>query len=198
METFLSICIGVGLSAACGFRVFIPLLILSGASLFGNIELFESVSWLGSWPLFICLCIATALEILAYYIPWLDNLLDSVASPLAVMAGVLVSYSVFADMPPWAHWGLAIIAGGGAASLTQLASVHTRLLSTATTGGIANPVVSTIESISAFIMSLLSIFLPVIALLVFLILLVGVYYSFKTGARILRRFFKSGEAAPAN
>lgn len=113
METFLSICIGVGLSAACGFRVFIPMLILSGASLFGNFELFESVAWLGSWPVFICLVIATVCEVLAYYIPWLDNLLDSIASPMAVIAGALVSYSVFTDMPPWAHWGLAIIAGGG-------------------------------------------------------------------------------------
>ncbi|MDL5055087.1 DUF4126 domain-containing protein [Oscillatoria laete-virens NRMC-F 0139] len=167
METFLSICIGVGLSAACGFRVFIPMLILSGASLFGNFELFESVAWLGSWPVFICLVIATVCEVLAYYIPWLDNLLDSIASPMAVIAGALVSYSVFTDMPPWAHWGLAIIAGGGAAGLVQLGSVQTRLVSTATTGGFGNPIVSTIESIGAVLLSIFSIFLPVIALVLF-------------------------------
>ncbi len=191
METFLSICIGIGLSAACGFRIFIPLLILSGAALFGGFPLFESVEWLGSWPAFICLTIATVCEILAYYIPWLDNLLDSITSPLALIAGVLVSYSVFTDMPSWAHWGLAIIVGGGTAGLVQLGSVQTRLLSTATTGGVANPIVSTMESFGSVFMSILAIFLPVIALILFLVLLVGIYYSFKLGKRTIDKVFGS-------
>ncbi|MDZ4742372.1 MAG: DUF4126 domain-containing protein [Verrucomicrobiota bacterium] len=195
VETILSVFIGIGLSAACGFRIFIPLLILSGASLFGGFELFESVAWLGSWPVFVCLCVATLSEILAYYIPWLDNLLDSVASPMAVLAGVLVSYSVLSNVPPWAHWALAIIAGGGTAGLIQLGSVQTRLLSTATTGGIANPLISTLESIGAVVMSFVAIFLPVIAMILFFLLLVGVYYSFKLTKSIVGKILKTNQAS---
>ena len=122
MEIFLSICVGVGLSAACGFRVFVPLLCLSIAAKLGAVHLAASFAWVGSTPAIVAFSVATAVEIAGYYIPWVDNALDSAAVPLATAAGVFVMASVVADMDPFWRWTLAVIAGGGIAASTQLAT----------------------------------------------------------------------------
>src|SRR5438874_3598888 len=95
METILSICAGIGLAAACGFRVFVPLLVVSIAALSGHLHLLPSFQWLGTYPALLALSVATALEIGGYYIPWLDHLLDTIATPAAVIAGTLLSASIF-------------------------------------------------------------------------------------------------------
>src|SRR3990172_10017996 len=115
METLLSISIGLGLSAACGFRVFVPLLIMSIASLTGHLEISEEFRWIGSVPALAAFSTATALEIVAYYIPWLDHVLDTMATPAAVVAGVIASASVVTNLSPLVKWSLALIAGGGIA-----------------------------------------------------------------------------------
>src|SRR5918995_2282128 len=138
MDFALSVCLGIGLAAACGFRVFVPLLGLSIAALTGYLELNENFAWAGTWPAFACFLTATILEIGAYYVPWLDNLLDSVTTPAAVLAGTVVTASVVTDMPPLARWSLALIAGGGTAGLIQSATVALRGTSTATTAGSGN------------------------------------------------------------
>src|SRR6266481_5655833 len=143
METVLSICLGVGLSAACGFRVFVPLLIMSIASLSGHLTPAHGFEWIGSYPALVAFSVATGLEIGGYYIPWLDHVLDTIATPAAIIAGILISASMFTDMSPVLRWTLAVIAGGGAAGLVQGGTVVTRALSTSTSGGLANPVVST-------------------------------------------------------
>jgi len=97
METILSLLIGIGLSAACGFRVFVPLLVVSVASHTGHLHLSSGFEWMGSDAALIAFAVATVLEVAAYYIPWLDNLLDTVASPAAVIAGTLVTASLIAD-----------------------------------------------------------------------------------------------------
>src|SRR5213592_3270836 len=98
MELALSICLGVGLSAACGFRVFVPLLGLSLAALAGHLQLAAGFEWIGTWPAFACFLAATVVEVAAYYIPWLDNLLDSLATPAAVVAGTMITAAVLTDM----------------------------------------------------------------------------------------------------
>ncbi|MFN8443914.1 MAG: DUF4126 domain-containing protein [Caldilineaceae bacterium] len=162
-EILLSLSIGLGLSAACGFRVFTPLLVLSVASLTGSVGLAPGFEWVASWPALIALATATVLEIAAYYIPWLDNLLDTVASPAAVMAGVLATAATFGDVSPMMRWSLALIAGGGLAALVQVGTVGLRGASTATTGGIGNFVVSTGELILSLFFSLLAILWPIVA-----------------------------------
>jgi hypothetical protein len=97
MEKLLSICLGIGLSAACGFRVFIPLLAISIASLSGHMILSEGFEWIGTYPAFLAFAAAAIFEIAAYYIPWFDNLMDSIAGPAAVVAGILVAASVIKD-----------------------------------------------------------------------------------------------------
>ena len=165
METVLSLLIGIGLSAACGFRVFVPLLVVSVASHTGHLHLSSGFEWMGSDAALIAFAVATVLEVAAYYIPWVDNLLDTVASPAAVIAGTLVTASLIADMSPFLKWTLAVIAGGGIAGLVQGASVVTRGASSAGTGGLVNPILATAELGGSLITSFLSLVVPVLVAL---------------------------------
>ena len=171
MESFLSFLVGVGLSAACGFRVFVPLLVVSIASHTGHLHLASGFEWMGSTAALIAFATATALEIAGYYIPWLDNLLDTVASPAAVVAGTIVTASLVADMSPFLKWTLAVIAGGGVAGLVQGTTVLTRGASSAGTGGLANPILATAELGGSLITSLLSLVVPILVALAIGVLL---------------------------
>jgi hypothetical protein len=178
-ETILSIFLGIGLASASGFRVFLPLFALSLASYFGIWELNENWLWIGSIPALITLGIATVSEIFGYYIPFIDNLLDTIATPLAAIAGTVVMASTLVDISPMMTWTLALIAGGGTASAMQGMTTVTRLASSVKTAGIGNPVVSTAETGTAIGMSALSIFLPVVAILVVVILFLLIYWVYR-------------------
>src|SRR5436305_9635077 len=145
MEAVLGVCLGIGLSAACGFRVFVPMLVMSIASLSGHLSLAPGFSWIGTYPALVTFSVATVLEIGGYFIPWLDHLLDTMATPAAIVAGTVVTAAIVTNMSPMMKWTLAIIAGGGAAALVQSATVVARGISTGTTGGMGNPLIATIE-----------------------------------------------------
>ena len=170
METITSIFLGIGLSAATGFRIFVPFLVSSIAGLTGYLPLSPAFEWIGTYPALIAFSVATVLEIAAYYIPWFDNLLDSIATPAAFIAGAILMVAVLSGLPPLVKWALAIIAGSGAAGIVQTGTTITRAASTTTTGGIANPVVSTVEAGSSFGLSVLAILIPVIAGLITIVL----------------------------
>lgn len=171
MDTLLAVFLGVGLSAACGFRIFFPLFIMSIASISGNLGLSGGFEWIATYPALITFGIATLFEILAYYIPWVDNLLDAIATPAAITAGVIVMAAAVGDMSPLLKWTLAVIVGGGIAGTVQGFTGLVRLASSATTGGLGNPVVSTMEAGGSFILSILAIFLPIVAFIAVLILM---------------------------
>lgn len=179
VETIISIFLGIGLAASVGFRVFIPLFVLSVSSYFGFWELNENWKWVGSISALIILGVATLVEIFAYYIPYIDNLLDSVAVPLAAIAGTAVMLSTVADLSQEVTWALAIIAGGGTAAAISGASGATRLASTVTTAGIGNPIVSTVETSTSILMSIFSIFFPVIAFILVLIIMFIIFKVYK-------------------
>lgn len=181
MDFLLSICLGIGLSAACGFRVFVPLLVMSIAALSGQLHLAHGFEWLGSYPALAAFAVATALEIAGYYIPWLDHLLDTIATPAAIVAGTIITASMVGDMSPFMRWTLGVIAGGGAAGLVQGSTVTTRGASLMTTGGLANPIVATLELAGSVVTSVLTLFVPV---LVVVLLLVGLTI---VGVRLYRR-----------
>ena len=172
MDTLLSICIGIGLSAACGFRIFMPLLVMSIASLTGDLTLAPGFEWIGTYPAVGTFAVASSLEIAAYYVPWVDNMLDTIAVPAATVAGTIVMASSVSEMSPFLQWALAVIVGGGTAGTIQGFTTITRLASTATTGGLGNPLVSTIEAGGSVAMSVLAITLPVVAALA----VIGVLY----------------------
>ena len=181
-ESIISVFLGIGLAASVGFRVFLPLFALSLAGYYNIIPINENWNWVASSSALITLGIATLLEIFAYYIPWFDNLLDTIAIPLAAIAGTAVMISTVADLSPIITWALAIIAGGGTASVIKGTTASTRLASTATTGGIANPIISTIETGTSILMSTFSIFLPVIAILIVILF----FFSFR---KLYKLFF---------
>ncbi|MGB1042710.1 MAG: DUF4126 domain-containing protein [Tenacibaculum sp.] len=178
-ETIISIFLGIGLAASVGFRVFLPLFALSLAGYYNVIPLNENWSWVASSSAIITLGFATFLEICAYYIPWFDNLLDTISVPLAAIAGTAVMASTVADLSPIITWALAIIAGGGTASAIKGTTASTRLTSTATTGGLANPIVSTVETGTSMVMSVFSIFLPIIAILLVILIFLGIRKFYK-------------------
>lgn len=171
-ELILSIILGFSLAASAGFRVFVPLLILSLATHFGWFPVNDTWNWVGSFPALILLGVATLFEVGAYFIPWVDNALDTISIPLAGIAGTLLMVATMGDMDPTFTWALAIIAGGGAAAAISGTTSATRLGSTATTGGIANPVISATETVAATTVSFASIFSPILALIL-LLMVVG-------------------------
>lgn len=178
-DTIISIFLGIGLAASVGFRVFLPLFALSLAAYLGAWELNDNWQWIGSLAALITLGVATVIEIFAYFIPWVDNALDSIAIPLAGIAGTAVMVSTVANLDPVVTWSLAIIAGGGTATAIKGANATGRLTSTATTGGIANPIVSTVETGTAVVVSTASILVPPIAAILVIIILIFIFRIYR-------------------
>lgn len=184
METLLGLCIGIGLSAACGFRLFVPFLGLNIAAMSGHVHLAQGFEWLGTWPALIALSAATLLEIGAYFIPWFDNLMDSITTPAAIVAGTILTASNMGEVSPFMQWSMAAIAGGGVAGVVQAGTVSLRGASTAFTGGFGNGLVSLIELIGATLMSFLAIVFSILGLILvaFLMAVVVKRLFFKTRA----------------
>ncbi len=182
-ETILSIITGLGLSAACGFRVFVPMLVMSIASyngppltlpsslewfqsLIGHIPLAPGFEWIGSPIAVKAFAVATICEIVAYYIPWFDHLLDHITTPAAIIAGVLVMASSLTGMSPFLRWVLAVIAGGATAGIIQGVTVGARGGSTVASLGTTNWIVSTVELIGSIVVSILALLIPALILIV--------------------------------
>ncbi len=189
MTSAYSIAAAIGLSAACGFRVFIPFLLMSLGATFGIYEPSADFAWIGSPSALGAFGLASVVEVAAYYVPWLDNLLDTIATPAAVGAGVVASASVLGDLPPSVEWPLALIGGGGAAGAVQGGTVAARGTSSASTGGAGNFLVATGEAVLAVVTSLLAMLAPILALAG---LAVG---AFVAGRWVFRRRRARGRAA---
>jgi Domain of unknown function (DUF4126) len=170
------IAMGIALSACAGFRVFVPMLASSLAAQLGWIQLPTDMQWLGSWPAVICLGTAAILEIGAYYIPFIDNLLDTIATPLSVAAGTMVAFSILpvSNQEPLIRWGMALLAGGSTAGTIQLGTGFLRLLSSKTTAGTGNALVATSENAAAATGSILSLLFPVIMAVLLICLIVWI------------------------
>jgi hypothetical protein len=170
-DLILSVVLGISLAAATGFRVFLPMLITSGAAYAGYLPLDDNFAWLATPLALTMLGVAALVEIVAYYVPGVDNLLDTLAAPAALIAGTILSAAVMTDLPPIVKWSAAIVAGGGAAGLTQAITTMLRAKSTIFTGGIGNSTVATAELGGAFVLPLLALAAPLVALGIVLLLL---------------------------
>lgn len=175
-ETAVSLALGIALAAAVGFRIFLPLLMVSIAAHFGNIHVASAFDWLGTLPAMAMLGVAAMVEIAAYYVPGVDNLLDAIATPVAVGAGIMMVAAPLWDMPPLIRWTAAVIAGGGAAGVTHGITSLLRAKSTLTTGGLGNPVVATTELGGALGLSILALAMPVLALLLVIVTIAGLIW----------------------
>lgn len=189
MESILGFAIGVGLSAACGFRVFVPMMGMSIAAMTGHLTLLgPSFAWIGTWPALLAFTTATILEIGTYYIPWVDNMMDALTTPAAIVAGTIVTASMVGDVSPFFKWSLAIIAGGGAAGIVQGGTVALRAGSSGATGGLANPIVSTIEMIGSIAVTIFALVVPFLCLL-FVVWICYIMISKMVHSPFIRKLF---------
>jgi Domain of unknown function (DUF4126) len=184
--TFLSLLVGAGLAAASGFRVFVPLLVMSVAARAGHLQLAAGFGWIASGPALTAFAAATILEIVAYLIPYVGHLLDVLAAPAAFVAGTLVTASSVIGMSPFLRWSLAIIAGGGLATLVHAATGATRAASTATTGGLGNPAVAAAEAGGSTLLSVLAIAAPVLAFAALAVLILLAWRLFSRASKAHR------------
>jgi len=171
MHPLFGIPVGLALSAAAGLRVFVPVLLTGVAARLGMITLTPGMAWIGSDVALVAFGTATLVEIAAYYVPWLDNLLDTIATPAAVTAGVMMTAAATPDLPPFMRWSLAIVAGGGTAGLVQASTALLRLKSSAFTGGAGNPVIATGELAGSIALSMIGLLAPLLAVIVVVTLL---------------------------
>ncbi len=180
----LPVVLGIGLAAATGFRVFLPMLIMSAAAYTGHLSLDGNFAWLATPSALTMLGVAALVEILAYYVPGVDNLLDTLATPAAFVAGTIVSAALITDLPPMVKWTAAVIAGGGVAGITQGVTAMLRAKSTILTGGLGNSLIATAELVGALLVSLLTLAAPLAALaLIVLFLWLAI--------RLLRHLFRA-------
>lgn len=177
METLISLLIGISLSAAAGFRLLVPFLVMSAAALFGHLPITPDLDWVGTYPALEALGVAVVVETLIYYIPWLDHLLDAIALPASILTGTLITASFGTDLNPFLQWSLAIIAGGGTAGAVKGLTGLSRLTSTGVSGGLTNFIVATVELVGAAIISILAIALPKLTFL-FVVLLIMLLAGF--------------------
>jgi len=182
-DLLLSIALGIGLAAAVGFRVFLPMLVMSVAAYTGHLTLSSGFAWLATPAALVMLGVAALLEILAYYIPGVDNLLDAIATPAALIAGTVVSAAVMTDLPPIVKWTTAVIAGGGAAGLTQGITSLLRAKSTLTTAGLGNHLIATGELGGALLLALLALAAPLLAVGVVALIC---WFGVRAARRLLR------------
>jgi len=183
LDLAVAVAMGVGLAAAVGFRVFLPMLLVSIGAYTGHLTLTSGLAWLGTSAALVMLSVAAAIEVLAYYIPGVDNALDVIAAPAALVAGTVVSAAVMTDLPPMVKWTTAIIAGGGAAGAVQGLTSLLRVKSTTMTAGFGNHAIATGEVAGALLVSLLALAAPLAAAA-----LVALFCWF--AVRLLRRLFR--------
>ncbi|MBI1782267.1 MAG: DUF4126 domain-containing protein [Sphingobacteriales bacterium] len=185
-ETITAIALGISLSASAGFRVFVPMLALSIAGYFHWVQLPADMHWLVSIPSIACFSVATILEIAAYYIPFIDNLLDSISTPLAVIAGTILAYALFpgGSNTTLIKWVLSLLSGGTAAGTIQVGTGILRLFSSKTTAGTGNAVLATGENAAAISSAALSFVIPLIVASILIVIILWVL------VKIISRGFK--------
>ncbi|HEY5125618.1 MAG TPA: DUF4126 domain-containing protein [Ignavibacteria bacterium] len=183
LDIGISIILGICLASAAGFRIFIPLLLTNIASMTGYLKLANNYVWIGSVPALIIFSVAVIVELIGYYTPWVDNVLDGIASPLAIISGILLSGAVITDINPLIKWTLMIISGGGTSISFHLLTAKTRALSSLFTRGLANPIFSTFEAIVSIIITVISILIPIIGILLVIALSYILYSRYKKRKR---------------
>lgn len=187
-EVLIAIIAGIALSACCGFRIFIPILIATFGVRFGflphewineaSVELIRNDVFTAA------ITVATVLEIAAYKIPFIDNFLDTIATPLAVVAATLLSSSFFTFAEDsYMRFILGAITGGLGAGIIQASTSAIRATSSQWTAGFGNPIFGLIETLTAFVASLLSVLFPLIGIALILLVCWGSLW-------LLKRLFK--------
>jgi O-antigen ligase len=176
--------VGIGLAAAVGLRIFIPILVVSIFAYTGNLTLSTYFTWIGYLPILILLIILSIIEVIAYYVVWLDNYLDAIEHPLSIISGIIIIGAVITEFNPYLKWLLALLIGGAVSGTINASTSLIRLKISAETGGSKNFILSTTEAVIAVILSITSIYYPFIAGLITALAII--YFTF-----IIRKKFLS-------
>ncbi|MBT2581573.1 DUF4126 domain-containing protein [Planococcus sp. ISL-109] len=185
MEMVLAVFVGLALSATVGFRIFTPLLLTGIFERIDWITLSEGFSWVGSTPALIAFGAATIFEVLVNYIPAVGSFMKLISTPVAALAGILLTAAFIGDMNPFLEWSIAIIGGGGVATVSHATLTAVKGVSDTTLVG---PAVSVAEDVTATIAPILIFLMPVLAI-VFLLIMAFVIY------RLYNRFLRKRQPA---
>jgi hypothetical protein len=170
-NTISMIGLAIALASVCGIRAFSPILIVSILSKIGFIPLQSDFEWLSSTSALIILSIATLIEIIAYFFPWVDSVLSAISTIVTPVAGIIVSCAVLDGFDPTFRWVFAVVAGGGISEGVALIKMGIHFIVDVFTAGIAAPILSFIENIVAICSSILAFLIPILTALFLLILI---------------------------
>jgi hypothetical protein len=159
---------GIGLAACAGLRAFLPLLVVGACGRAGWLGLSGPFEWLATWPALVVFGVAVVVEILADKIPVVDHLLDVVQGVVKPAAGAALVVAVVTDLTPLQATVLGILGGGGTAAVVHVAKAKVRLLSSALTSGLGNPILSLMEDVVTGLGSVVAILAPLLVILFFL------------------------------
>jgi hypothetical protein len=183
---------GIALAATAGLRVFMPFVFVGGMARYAHTPTPDMLDWTATDAGFLLLLIATLLEVLGDKIPAVDHALDVVATFLKPAAGFVLPAALLYDVSPMAAWVLGIAAGAPLALGVHATKAGTRALSSATTLGAGNPVVSIIEDVLAVMILVFTVLAPILAAALVLLLGVLVVRAFR---RMRRRFWPPGKTS---
>lgn len=181
--------LGLGLASATGLRTFLPLLMLALAAKFEmfGVRLIDQMDWLVSWPAIAALATATTAEFAGDKVPAIDHGLNAIGYVTRPIAGAIAAGSVFWNVDPAAAAIAGLIVGAPAALAFNAAQTGVRVGSTATTGGLGNPLVSLVEDVLAFVTVIVAFLAPILIPVVLIVLAIVVFRL----ARLIR-----GRSAP--
>ena len=174
---------GFALAASVGLRAFLPLLVAGVLARQGYLSLGESFQWMSTTPALIVFGSAVVFEVLGDKVPGLDHMLDAGGVFVKPVAGTLLAASLFTTLDPLAAATLGLVGGGAIAGVVAAAKGTTRLASTGTTAGFANPLLSLFEDGAAVGGIALAFLIPVIAAILALAILVYCAVKLTRGMR---------------
>jgi len=188
VEIVIPLLMGLSLAATAGLRAFLPLLGLALAAHFGLVHLNGRFAWLQSGAALVVLAIAAVAEMLADKIPVVDHALDALQTVVRPMAGVVAVAGTQAHMDPLMAGVMGLVLGAPLAGSVHVAKGGVRLASTAATAGFANPLLSLAEDVVTAALAFLSLFAPVIA---FLVVLLMIFFGLRLWYRARQRRAKA-------
>jgi hypothetical protein len=163
---------GFALAASAGLRAFLPLFVAGVLARQGYLALGPSFEWMASTPALVVFGSAVVFEVLGDKIPIVDHALDAAGMFVKPVAGTLLAAALFTDLDPMVATTLGLIGGGAIAGVVHAMKGSTRIVSTAATGGLGNPLLSFVEDAMATVGVAIAFLIPILAALL-VVALVG-------------------------
>lgn len=178
-----------GLSTAAGLNAYIPLLVVGLLARYTDlIALGRPFDMLENPIVLLVIAVLALLDFIGDKIPAVDHVLHAIGLVVAPIAGAIVALAANSDANSISPL-LVAICGVLLAGSTQVARASARPLATATTAGVANPVLSFLEDGVSAVLSVLAVFLPVLA---FLLVILFAFLMILLFRRAFRRKVQSG------